>query len=74
MSEISIFGRVIVVMGGIFLLLGIILCFADKIPWFGKLPGDFMISKKDVSFYFPIATSLLISIIITLFLWLWYRK
>ncbi len=62
-----IFGIVIVGIGGLLLLSG-------KIPWLGRLPGDFMIQKKNFTFYFPLATSILLSLVLTLILWLLGKK
>jgi len=45
----------------------------DKIPWIGKLPGDILIKKEKFTFYFPLTTSILISIILTLLFTL-FRK
>ena len=53
---------------------GLILLFSGKAPWLGRLPGDFYFKGKNFSFYFPLATSLLISIILTLIFWLIGRK
>lgn len=62
-----IFGIVIVAIGGLLLLSG-------KIPLLGRLPGDFMIQKKNFTFYFPLATSILLSLMLTLILWLLGKK
>ena len=47
---------------------GVALHFADKIPW--KLPGDIVIDRGNFKFYFPIATSILLSVVISLILFL----
>lgn len=65
------FGVVMIVLGGIFLLLG---NFAGKVPWIGRLPGDIYIQRGNWSFYFPLATSILLSIILTLILSLFGRR
>jgi hypothetical protein len=62
-----IFGAVIVAIGGLLLLSG-------KIPWLGRLPGDVIIQKKNFTFYFPLATSILLSLILTFIFWLMGRK
>jgi hypothetical protein len=56
----------------IFLGLGIVvlLTFVGRVPFLGKLPGDFVFRKGNVSFYFPLATSILLSIVLTLLFWL----
>ena len=65
------FGVVMIVLGGIFLLLG---NFAGKVPWIGRLPGDIYIQRGNWSFYFPLATSILLSIILTLILSFFGRR
>jgi hypothetical protein len=65
-------GRMLIVVGVIIVLIGIALLFADKIPFFGKLPGDIYVKKERFSFYFPITTSI-ISIILTIFFFI-FRK
>ena len=67
------FGRFLIVTGLIITVIGLVLLFADKIPWIGRLPGDILIKKGKWTFYFPIATSILLSILITLLLNL-FRK
>ncbi|MCM8778190.1 MAG: DUF2905 domain-containing protein [Candidatus Omnitrophica bacterium] len=56
-------------LGIIFLGLGIIFSLGEKLPWWGKLPGDILIEKKNFSFYFPFTTCILLSIFLSLILW-----
>ncbi len=65
------FGVVMLILGGIFLLLGNI---SGKVPWIGRLPGDIYIQRGNWSFYFPLATSILLSIILTLIFSLFTRR
>lgn len=74
MTPLPQLGKLLIVIGGVIAVLGMILLFSGKIPWFGRLPGDFHFRGKHVSFYFPLATSLLISIILTIILWLIGKK
>jgi len=67
------FGKLLILFGIIIVGLGLLLLFFDKIPLIGKLPGDIYIKKKNFTFYFPIVTSILLSIIISLILYL-FRK
>jgi hypothetical protein len=60
------FGKIFIILGIIFILLGVFFLFGDKIPFLGKLPGDIYIKKERFSFYFPITTSIIISIILTI--------
>lgn len=62
-----IFGIVTVAIGGLLLVSG-------KIPWIGRLPGDIIIQKKNFTFYFPFATSILLSLLLTFIFWLLGRK
>lgn len=59
-------GRMFIVLGVIFILVGLGFMFGDKIPFLGKLPGDILVKKERFSFYFPITTSIIISIILTI--------
>lgn len=65
------FGIVMVLVGGILLLAGNL---SGKVPWLGRLPGDIYIERGNWSFYFPLATSILISIILTLLLSFFSRR
>ena len=54
--------------------IGVLLIFADKIPWIGRLPGDILIRRKNFAFYLPIATCILLSILVTLLLRVLFRR
>lgn len=66
-------GKMLVLLGVFIVLIGLFLMVGDKIPWVGRLPGDIVIKKEKVTFYFPLTTSILISLLITLFFAL-FRK
>jgi hypothetical protein len=75
MTEWAGLGKVFLVLGLLLALVGGLLIAADKLPgvgnffgWFGKLPGDIAIRRDNFSFYFPIATGLVISLVLTLLL------
>lgn len=59
-------GKMLVVFGLILVIVGLAFMFGDKIPFVGKLPGDIFIKRERFSFYFPITTSIIISIILTI--------
>ena len=59
-------GRILMLMGAALLILGALLSFGPRVPWLGRLPGDIVIERENFRFYFPIATSIVISIILTL--------
>jgi hypothetical protein len=63
----------LILLGVFIILMGLLLLLGEKIPWIGRLPGDIIIRKKNFTFYFPLATSILISIILTLLFTL-FRK
>lgn len=73
MPEWGAFGKVLIGLGMGIVLVGIVFILVDRIPglgsvfgWFGKLPGDISIKRDDFSFYFPIATSIVFSILLSL--------
>jgi hypothetical protein len=70
MSELGGIGKFLFGMGAVLLLLGGALWLlgnlSGKVPWIGRLPGDIYIQRGNWSFYFPLATSILISLILTL--------
>jgi len=63
------FGRLLFIVGLVIALMGILITFAGKIPWIGRLPGDILIRRNNFTFYFPLATSILASILLTLIFW-----
>ncbi len=71
---INPFGKIFILIGIVFLALGLFFIFFKKIPYLVKLPGDILIQKKNFTFYFPIATSVLLSIILSLVLFLLNKK
>ena len=73
MTGFALMGKVLIVMGILLIFLGIILTAGPKIPWIGKLPGDISIQRGNFSFYFPLTTCIIISIILTLLFYL-FRK
>ena len=65
------FGRVFMIIGVITIIIGVLLTFSDKLPFnLGRLPGDIMIKKEGFTFYFPITTSIIISIVLSLLFYL----
>jgi hypothetical protein len=61
-------GRLLIIIGVFLIVFGLIFSFWSKIPFLGQLPGDFSFQKGGVSFFFPLATSLVISLILTVIL------
>lgn len=68
-------GKLLLIFGAVLLVLGAVLLFAGKfhLP-FGRLPGDFVYRGKNTTVYFPLATSLVLSVILTLLMWLFGRS
>ncbi len=67
-------GKALVLFGVVLITVGVLVQLFQKVPWIGRLPGDIYIKRENISFYFPLATSLLISLILTLLLNLFGRK
>ncbi len=63
-------GKILIIAGAVLVIAGLIIQFAPKLPFPGKLPGDIVIDKGNFKMYFPIATSILISLVISLILFL----
>jgi len=59
-------GRLFIILGAVLLVVGVVLLFADRIPWLGRLPGDIVLRRKGFTLYVPIATSILLSLLLTL--------
>jgi hypothetical protein len=58
-------GKILLIVGAVIIVIALLMIFGQHIPFFGKLPGDIFIKKDNFSFYFPIVTFLIISIILT---------
>ncbi len=71
MTEIA---RFIIIAGLALTALGILLLLIGKVPGVGKLPGDILIKKDNFTFYFPLATCILVSILLTVVMQLFSRK
>jgi len=65
------FGLVMVALGGMLLIVGHL---SGKVPWLGRLPGDIYIERDTWRFYFPLTTSILISIVLSLILSFFWRR
>ena len=74
MFDMSHLGKTLIVIGLVIAAIGLAVSLSGKVPWIGRLPGDIIYRGKNVTFYFPLATSLLVSVILTLILWLINRR
>ena len=61
-------GRMLMIMGALMVLLGALFTIGARLPWLGRLPGDIVVERPNFRFYFPLGTSILISIILSLIL------
>lgn len=59
------FGKIFIILGIVFVLVGLACLFGHKLPFIGRLPGDIVIKKENFSLYFPLGTSILLSILLT---------
>ncbi|MCX7625942.1 MAG: DUF2905 domain-containing protein [Candidatus Sumerlaeaceae bacterium] len=66
-------GKVLILMGTLLIIAGLLFVGLEKVPWLGRLPGDIHIERRNFSFHFPIVTSLLLSVILTILLNLFLR-
>ena len=67
-------GKLLIVLGSIALAAGAVLLLADRLPWLGRLPGDVVVRRGPVTFYFPLVTCLVLSVVLTILLNLFWRR
>jgi hypothetical protein len=67
-------GRLLIVFGVLLVIAGLLLTLGGRIPWLGRLPGDIYVQRGSWTFYFPIVTSLLVSVVLSLLLYLIGRR
>jgi hypothetical protein len=67
-------GKILVGFGLLIALAGVVLVLVGRVPWIGRLPGDIHIQRGAFTFYFPLATSLLLSVVLTLLLYVVGRR
>jgi hypothetical protein len=68
------FGRYLIILGIMLAALGGVLLLAGKLPWLGRLPGDFAYKGKRFTFYFPLTTSIIISVLLTVLINIFFRR
>jgi hypothetical protein len=73
-SGVQDLGKTLVVLGLLIALAGLVVVFVGRVPWIGRLPGDIHIQRGNWSFYFPLATSIVLSLVLTLLFWLFGRR
>jgi dipeptide/tripeptide permease len=67
MGEIA---RTLIFLGAVLIVIGLVILGIQKFPFVGKLPGDIIIKRENFTFYFPLATGIIVSILISLILYL----
>ena len=73
MNPLPEFGKILLILGILFVVIGLLLMLGPKIPFLSKLPGDFVVRRGNFTLYFPLATSILFSIVLTLIFFI-FRK
>ena len=68
--ELQPLGRLLIVFGLILIGIGAVLMIGPKMPWLGRLPGDILIKREHSTFYFPLTTSILLSLLLSFIMWL----
>jgi hypothetical protein len=74
LPQVDSLGRMLIVLGIVVIALGALLLLVGKVPFLGRLPGDIVIRRESWTVYFPVATSLLVSVLLTLLFWLLGRR
>jgi Protein of unknown function (DUF2905) len=67
-------GKALIVLGLAIAAVGVLIVLAGRVPWLGRLPGDIHIERGSWSFYFPLTTSILVSIVLSFVLYLIGRR
>jgi hypothetical protein len=76
MTGLGGLGRMLLVFAAILAAMGVLLVLADRFPGsrIGRLPGDISVERGNFRFYFPLATSVVLSLVLTLLLWIFGRR
>ena len=69
MMSLSGLGKLLIVLGGLLIIIGAAIVLVGRLPWLGRLPGDIYIERPNFTLVFPLATSILVSVIVSL---VWY--
>jgi len=70
----ELIGKSLIMLRVIILIIGVLFLWGNKIPFLGRLPGDIFVRRGNFSFYFPISTCIIVSLILTLIFTLFLRK
>jgi Protein of unknown function (DUF2905) len=66
--------RLLILFGVVSIVAGLVLLIVPRVPWLGRLPGDVIVEREGFTLYVPIVTSLLVSIVLTILLNLFFRR
>ncbi|MBI3768611.1 MAG: DUF2905 domain-containing protein [Deltaproteobacteria bacterium] len=66
-------GKVLIISGVVLVLAGVVALAAGRVPWLGRLPGDIVVRRDNFTLYFPLASCVLVSAIVSLLLFLFRR-
>lgn len=66
-------GKILIIIGFILIATGLLVHYFDRIPFLGKLPGDIVIDRPNFKMYFPITSSIIVSLIVSLILYLFNK-
>jgi len=74
MNDFSQLGKILLIVGLAVAAVGLLIMLGGKLPWLGRLPGDIFYRGEKFTFYFPLTTSIIASIVLTLIIWLITRR
>ena len=75
MGDVTPLAKTLIGAGLLIAAIGVALLLAgNRLPWLGRLPGDIVIKRENFTVYFPLATSIIVSLALTLLFWLFGRK
>jgi hypothetical protein len=66
-------GKLLILAGVVLVVLGALLLLSGRIPWLGRLPGDIVVERENFRVYVPLTTGILVSVVLSLLLWLFRR-
>lgn len=74
MNDLGPLGKMLIIVGIFLIGIGVFILVIGKVPYLGRLPGDIYIKKNNFAFYFPLVTCIVISVLLTLILNLFFRR
>ena len=66
-------GKLLIIVGIVCIAVGLFITYGPKIPFLGKLPGDISVEKENFKFYFPLTTSIIVSVLVSVLIYLFNR-